>query len=297
MFNRLLQVVVTLAMTLAVVASLARAQTPAHLQNGLTLVDQIVAAQQAGIATDVDGTFLNRYGGSWNSPTDPSFIRFLDAANGIRPANYTTCAPLITHLLKHTYGWNWSLFQIPDPLANNQLVSSASPKAYRYVSAIKNLVGFSAQRGTLLAVQPGDVGAYWDIGTDDGHAFLVVGLNLASAKPYPSDVTGAIAALAGATYYEMTVLDSSASGHTSDTRMITFNGGTALSGGIGTGVMGVLVNASGAVVAHTWSLPTSNYLTKKNGVWVVNPSWLSGLNSRLQFQTSRELVFGRLATP
>jgi hypothetical protein len=293
MFNRILQVAVTLAMTLAVGASLARAQ-PAHLTHGLTLVDQIVVAQQGGIYTDPDGTFLNRYGGSWNSPTDPSFIRFLDAANSIRPANNTTCAPLVTHLLKHTYGWNWSLFQIPDPLNQNLPVSTASPKAYRYVSAIKNLAGFTQQLTTLSAVQPGDIAAYWDIGTDDGHAMVVVSVNLSSAKPYPSDVTGAIPALTGTTYYEMTVLDSSSTGHTNDTRHITYNGVTGLTGGLGTGVIGVLVDAGGAIVAHTWSLPTSSYLTKKNGVWVVNPSWLSGLNSRLKYQTSRELVFGRL---
>lgn len=267
---------------------------PAHLELGLTLVDQIVAAQATGVYSDTDGTLLNRYGGAWNSASDPSFIRFLDVASGQLPANNTTCAPLVTHLLRHAYNWNWAAIGIHDPLLNTT-VTTASPKAYRYVSAIKTRAGFSQQLTRLQDLQPGDIAAFWDIGTDDGHAMIVVAVNVSSGKPYPSELSGANPALAGTTFYEVTVLDSSSSGHSQDTRLITVNGTTALSGGVGTGVIGVLVDSTGAVVGHTWSLPTSNYLTKKNGVWVPNPSWLTGLTSRLKLQTTRELVFGRLA--
>ena len=146
MKDRLLQLAFSLILTIGVAVVLAHADpvpVPAHLERGLTLVDQIVASQQSGLFADTNGVLLNRYGGSWNSPTDPSFIRFLDAANGIRPGNNTTCAPLVTHLLKTAYNWDWSAFAIYDPLLN-QTVATASPKAYRYVSAIKSNVGFTS---------------------------------------------------------------------------------------------------------------------------------------------------------
>lgn len=296
MKNRLLQLAFTLSLTLLVTVTLARADQPTplpkHLDRALELVAEILDAQHLGAFAEPSGPLLNRYGGSWNSASDPSFIRFA-GPNSTLPGNNTTCAPLVTHLLKFTYGWDWSLLPIFDPLLNTW-VATASPKAYRYVSAIKLHTGFVQQLTRLADVLPGDIAAYWDVGTDDGHAMIVASVDLASAKPYPSSTTGADPALAGTTFYEMTVLDSSASGHTNDTRLVTINGVTALTGGAGAGIMGVLINAAGEIVAHTWSLPTSNYTTVKNGATIINPNWLSGLTSRLKFQTSRELVFGRL---
>lgn len=296
MKDRLLQLAFALSLTLFLTVNLARADQPTplprHLDRGLELVAELLDAQHVGVFAESGGTLLNRYGGSWNSASDPSFIRFVDTGAGL-PGNNTTCAPLVTHLLKHTYGWDWSQVPIFDPLLNTW-VATASPKAYRYVSAIKLHTGFVQQLTRLADVRAGDIAAYWDIGTDDGHAMIVASIDFSSAKPYPSTTTGADPALAGTTFIEMTVLDSSASGHTNDTRLVTINGVTALTGGAGVGIMGVLINATGEIVAHTWSLPTSSYTTVKNGVTIVNPSWLSGLTSRLKFQTSRELVFGRL---
>jgi len=282
---------------LAVAAS-APAQ-PAHLVQGQLLVDQILAAQSQGIYTgDVAGAtvFLNRYGGSWDSNTEPSFIRFFDQANGVHAANFTTCAPLVTHLLKYTYGWNWKNHGIVDPLNQGALAYKSSPKSYLYVSAIKHLTGFASRALTLAEVQPGDIAARWDVGTDDGHTMIVVGVNFATAKAYPqtSSDSNFLPALAGATYVEMTVLDSSSSGHSNDTRQITYNGTTGLSGGVGEGVMGVFINQAGEIIAHTWSLPTSNYTRLVNGVPVVTSGWLSGIKSRVKFQHATELVIGRL---
>ncbi|MCX6953263.1 MAG: hypothetical protein NTV51_14010 [Verrucomicrobia bacterium] len=279
------------------------AAQPAHLTKGHRLVDDITAAQSQGAYTGVvDGAtvFLNRYGGSWDTPGDLSFIRFFDASRdantGPYAANYTTCAPLVTHLLKNAYGWDWKQHLIPDTLDNDTPVAKASPKSYLYVSAIKHQVGFASQITNLLDVQPGDIAARWEVGTDEGHTMIVVGVNTATTKAYPVSSTDANfePALAGSTYYEVTVLDSSSSGHSSDTRMITYGGKTDLSGGVGRGIIGVFVNASGAIIAHTWSLPTSNYLTTKNGVTSVNPSWLSGIKTRLKKQADFELVIGRL---
>ena len=279
-------------------ATVALAQ-PAHLTKGQLLVDEIVSAQTQSVFTgDVNGTsvFLNRYGGSWDSATDASFIRFLDPATGTYAANYTTCAPLVTHLLKASYNWDWKLFGIPNPSASGALAYKASPSSYLYVSAIKNLVGFTQRSLTLAEARPGDIAARWEVGTEEGHTMIVVGVNAASAKVYPGSSSDAnfIPALAGSTFVEMTVLDSSASGHSNDTRLITYNGSTALSGGVGEGVMGVFVNAAGEIIAHTWSLPTSSYTKVVNGVTVINSSWLSGIKSRMKLQTEVELVIGRL---
>lgn len=278
---------------------------PAHLAKGHRLVDEITAAQSQGVFTGVvDGStvFLNRYGGNWDIPGNLSFIRFFDAnrpANvGPYAANYTECSPLVTHLLKTTYGWDWHQHLIPDPLHNGALVAKSSPSSYLYVSAIKNQVGFVSQIANFLNVVPGDIAARWEVGTDKGHTLIVVGVNPDSAKAYPassSDINF-VPELAGSTYYEMTVLDSSATGHSggNDTRMITYNGVTALSGGAGRGVMGVFVNANGNVIGHTWSRPTSAYQKTINGVLSINPGWLSGIKTRLEKQAVVELVFGRL---
>jgi len=279
------------------------AAQPTHLARGQRLVDDITAAQSQGTYTGVvDGAtvFLNRYGGSWDTPGDLSFIRFFDASReatvGPYAANYTTCAPLVTHLLKNAYGWDWKQYSIPDTLNQDTPVAKASPKSYLYVSAIKHQVGFASQITHLLDVLPGDIAARWEVGTDEGHTMIVVGVNLASAKAYPAASTDANfeSALAGSTYYEVTVLDSSSSGHSNDTRLITYGGKAELSGGVGRGVIGVFVNASGAVIGHTWSLPTSSYLTTKNGVATINPSWLSGIKTRLKKQADVEMVFGRM---
>ncbi len=277
---------------------------PAHLNKGHQLVDEIVAAQSQGVFTGVvDGVsvFLNRYGGSWASNSNPSFIRYFDAnrAANVGPyaASLTECAPLVTHLLKHTYNWNWSQHLIPDPLNNGALVSKSSPSSYLYVAAIKNQVGFASHVAHFLNVLPGDIGARWDVGTSTGHTFMVVGVNLDSAKAYPASSTDInfVPYLAGSTYYEMTVLDSSSSGHgDADTRMITYDGTTTLSGGAGRGVMGVFADANGNVIGHTWSLSTSSYWKIVNGQSVINPTWLKSMKSRLTKQTETELVFGRL---
>ena len=280
------------------------AAQPAHLMQGHQLVDEIVAAQSQNVFTGVvDGAtvFLNRYGGSWNTPGNVSFIRFFDAnrpANvGPYAANYTECAPLVTRLLKNAYNWDWALRLIPDPLDNGNLVAKASPSSYLYVSAIKNHVGFTSQITQVLNVLPGDIGARWKVGTSTGHTLIVVGLNLDSAKVYPmsSNDTNFVPELAGSTYYEMTVLDSSASGHgDNDTRFITYNGKTELSGGAGRGVMGVFADANGQVLGHTWSLPTSSFWKIVNGQPVINPTWLKSIKERLEKQAATELVFGRL---
>jgi len=278
-------------------AGRAQSSQPAHLQNALLLSAQIRQKGEAAIFTDANGVELNRYGGEW-SPPDQSFIRFADDANGVLPGNYTECAPFVTRILQHTYGWDWSNYTWNDPEDNNNPVTTASPNSYRYVGYIKALVGFSAQITQLNSVQPGDIVAMRDIGEPSGHTAIVVQVRLNSAKPYLSGLANSVPKWAGTTYYEMDVVDSSGSTqkHTNDSRQF-YTGGvlTRENKGAGTGVMGVLVNANMEVVAHTWQLPPSGNYYGSTGQ---KNTWLNSLHNRLKDQTAaggREMVFGRLA--
>ena len=99
------------------------------------------------------------------------------------------------------------------------------------------------------------------------------------------------AALAGTTFYRMTVLDSTSSPHTNDTREFTLVENNVATDyevlGVGTGDMGLFVDANGNVVGHTWSLSSYNPVTKAS-------KWMNSINGRLYLQNDRELVIGRL---
>lgn len=263
------------------------AAQPQHLAKGLQLADEIGAAQDVGVFTDASGVSLNRYGGSWNSASDPSFIRFADLPAGVLPGNNTKCAPLVTHLLKSAYNWSWYSHTFVDPILNTSKKSS-SPAPYQYIALLKQGKGFAAQVTRLDQALPGDILLWWKIGSDENdHAMIIVNVDLQSGKAYPSDLAGADATLAGTTYYEVEVLDSSSGVHSADTRIVSVNGVDTQIAGIGTGKIGILVNAAFGIVGHTWSLPNSDYATNQ-------AAWLNGLHSRLKLQTAVETVIGRL---
>lgn len=276
----------TVAAVLCALATTAHAQ-PAHLTKGLQLVDEITAAQAVGVFADANNVPLNRYGGSWNSASDPSFIRLADLPNGVLPGNNTKCSPLVTHLLKFCYGWNWKSYSFVDPLLN-VTKSVSSPTPYQYIALLNQGQGFAQKIARLDQAQPGDILLWWQVGTDDkDHAMAIVNVDLASAKAYPSQHANALPAYAGTTYYEVEVLDSSSSVHTNDSRMVLIDGVETHIPGIGTGTIGVLVNAGHEIVGVTWSLPTSDYATKTGG-------WLNGLHSRLKPVPTYEVAIGRM---
>jgi len=258
---------------------------PAHLASALQLVDEITTAQAAGTFTEADGVALNRYGGGWNSASNPSFIRFADEANGVPAANNTTCAPLVTHLLKSAYQRDWSGYSFMDPILQTAK-TTASPAPYQYIALTKQGQGMT-QVLRLDQAQPGDLLHWWRLGTEDSdHSMLIVAIRWASAKPYPASHAAADPTLAGTTYYEVVVVDSSSGVHTDDSRLVPVNGTVTQIPGIGTGVIGLLVDANSRLVGYTWSLPTSDYVTKRTG-------WLNGLHSRLRRLPDYEAVIGR----
>ncbi len=135
---------------------------------------------------------------------------------------------------------------------------------------------------------PGDILLWWNIGTDDhDHAMIIVNVDAASAKTYPTDLAASNPALAGTTFYAVRVLDSSSGVHTNDTRIVPVNGVDTQLAGAGLGTIGILVNANSEIVGTTWSLPTSDYATQPD-------NWLDGLHSRLKLQSVTEAVIGRL---
>ncbi len=270
-----------------VVGSVAAFAQPAHLTRGLQLVDEITGSQDAGVFAGPGGVALNRYGGSWNSASDASFIRFLNQPAGVLPGNNTKCAPLVTHLLKYCYNWSWSSHSFYDPLLN-VTKTSVSPAPYQYIALLKAGKGFAQTITQLDQALPGDILLWAQVGTDDkDHAMIIASVNLTSAKAYPSDHASANAAYSGTTYYEVEVLDSSSSLHTNDSRLVPVNDVDTHLPGVGTGTIGVLVNASFQIVGVTWSLPTSDFTTQRTG-------WLNGLHSRLKLTPAYDIMIGRM---
>jgi hypothetical protein len=275
----------TLALTLAFGTATTQAQNPAHYDGAVLLMNQIVECQDGGIFTDANNVSLNRYGGSWSSKADPSFIRWADPANNILPMNNTKCSSLVTHLFKNLYAWNWKNYIFFDPVKNSNQ-STASPEAYQYVQLIKQGKGFT-QVPTLNAAQTGDILGWWEVGLSSGdHTMIISSIDWNNAKPYPLGYANSNLALAGTVFYEVTVVDCSSSTHTADSRLVEVNGQITHIPGIGIGIVGLLVNQNFEIIGRTWNLPTSDYQTQTN-------TWVGSLNNRLKLTPTWEIVIGR----
>jgi hypothetical protein len=282
---------ITLPLAFAAAASLCPAQLPAHLETGLDLVDQIAAAQSQGVIYKPNtspAVPYNRYGGSWNSASNPSGYTLANLGSGIYAENNTTCAPLVTHLLRNVHGWNWSKVPFIDPFTH-QSTTSASPTPYRYVALMKQRKGFpDGPVARLAEVRPGHVFSIWEPGLIQqahDHTGLVVSVAPAGVA-YPDHPTSDPAFL-GTTLVPMTVLDSTSSPHgAGDSRYFHHENSSYTIPGAGIGVMGVLVDAQGVILGHTWSMPPADA--------AANPaSWLSQFESRFRPQSERELVIAR----
>jgi hypothetical protein len=277
----------TLALGCLAGAHTAQAQSPPHHLAAVELLNQITTLQSLGIYTDSSGTPLNRYGGNWNSATDPSYIQFADLNHNVLPGNHTKCSPLVTHLFKSVYNWNWKNYSFYDPVLK-VTKSTASPAPYQYIALVKEGKGFTQRVLTLNQAQPGDILSWWTVGSDaNDHTMIISSVNWNSVRTYPSQLPGAISALAGTVFVEVQVIDSSADLHTADSRLVNVNGTLQHLPGIGTGTIGLLINSNFEIVGRTWSLPTSDYYTQPNG-------WLSGLHSRLRLAPANEIVIGRM---
>jgi hypothetical protein len=275
---------VGLALAMVLTGS-AHAQTPLHYDGAALLLNQIIDLQDEGIFTDVENISINRYGGSWSSKTDPSFVQWATPENNLLPMNNTKCSSLVTHLFRNLYGWDWKGFTFFDPIKNTNH-STVSPQAYQYVALIKQGKGFE-QVPTLDAAETGDILGWWEVGSSSSdHTMIISSIDWESAKPYPLGHADSDPSLAGTVYYAVTVIDCSASTHTADTRLVDIDGQITHIPGIGAGVIGLLVDEDSKIIGRTWSLPNADYYTKTN-------TWVKSLNSRLKLTPAWEIVIGR----
>lgn len=272
--------------------ALAQAQTPpAHHTGAQLLLAQILQSQAAGVFADAQGVSINRYGGSWSSPTDPSFVRFADPGAGILPGNNSKCSSMISRLLQTLHGWNWnqSAYAFTDPVSG-LLTQKPSPEAYQYGALIQQGRGFTPL-GFANQIQPGDVLAWWLAGsTESDHVMLVQEMRWGTLRNYPTGLPNSNPALAGMQFLEVRVIDCSSDTHTQDSRWVNVNGSLTHIAGIGEGTIGLLLDASGRIVGRTWSLPEADFATRPN-------TWVKSLNSRLKLAPSWGFAVGRLVMP
>ncbi|XOV72904.1 MAG: hypothetical protein ACFHW5_06920 [Verrucomicrobiota bacterium] len=256
-------------------------EVPSFMVLGRTLLDQILTIQAAGVFVDQDGTDINRNGGSWGSSSNPAMIQFADEANGILPMNNTKGTTLLSLLLQEAYGHSWRDYEFFDT-KKNEVRKTSSPGSTQYVDLIEQQAGFSSQIHAFTDAYAGDVIAIRYISSWSGHTMLINAIDWSAAVEYPATHQDANPNLAGTWYVPVQVLDSTSNPHSNDTREMN---GVELEG-IGTGTIGVLIDDNGAIVGHTWSLPSSDPITSTS-------SWISSLHNRLKWQQDRKMVIGR----
>jgi hypothetical protein len=226
----------SLLMTLPLAPAFAQG-TPAHLAWGQKLVAEALPQN-------------NAYGSS------PSYIHFKGIDGYAVTENRTVCATFVTALYQRAYGWNGTTFQT--------WMGSTSPNAALYHDTIAAGTGFWVV-SKVTDILPGDVIAVkYPAGSDSsGHAML--------AETVPVVRTASSPLVNGTTQYEVTVLDSSESGHgPTDTRL--HSNGT-WGNGAGRGVLRLYADSQGLITGYTWSTYS---------------------NSAYYAQNVRNLVVGRL---
>jgi hypothetical protein len=178
-----------------------------------------------------------------SSPTTVTWAG-VDGAQETR--NRSVCSTLITALLQRAYGYT----------ADDVIgwLGSSSPTASEFYTAISESRGFS-QVAHVTDIAPGDliVVRYPPGSRPTGHIMLV------EHAPVPRQATAPV--ISGTSQYEVTVIDSSNSGHgPGDTRSA---GGGKFRSGVGRGALRLYVDSSGAISGYTWStLAVSKFVSR-----------------------------------
>ena len=147
---------------------------------------------------------------------------------------------------------------------------------------IEQQTGFTSQIHAFTDAYSGDVMAIRYISSWSGHTMMINAIDWDGAVEYPASHPDANPDLAGTWYIPVQVLDSTSNPHSNDTREVN---GEELEG-IGTGTIGIVIDDTGVIVGHTWSLPSSDPLTSTD-------NWISSLHNRLKWQQDRKMVIGR----
>lgn len=295
--NTLITAVVA-AGSLTLGALTASAQKTDHLDEALLLSSQIAAKAAAGVFTNSAGAKLNEYGGAWSATASTPKSGYVLEKNGQPATNLTTCAPLISRLLQAKFNWKWNSYSFYDPVKATN-VTTASPAPYQMIALLNAGKGFSSSTTRLTDARRGDV-LLFSRPEDpaDDHAALFIAARWDSAVEYPSDLPDSDAGLEGTYFVEIEILDSTGGAlHAEDSRRVEYPAGVFTNTrGVGTGVMGVLVDEDGDILGHTWSLPTNGDPNSDDDD--ERNDWVRSLNNRLEFQTgsgARAIVFGTLA--
>ena len=188
----------------------------------------LVVAHEA----DAESLVLDLRASGHNAYGSPSAVTWESAS----ASAVTVCAPFVTLLLQHSYGWTTDTFRT--------WMGSTSPTSARYHDAIVSASRFTPI-GSVADMTTGDLLAvkYLENATVTGHIAILAGA--------PRSRTATAPFVEGTTQYEIDVIDSTGSYHgPTDTRLLA-DGSTT--GGIGKGVMRLYAAADGTVAGHTWS--------------------------------------------
>ena len=152
--------------------------------------------------------------------------------------SYADCSGFVNALLAQAYGLT------PDDF--KKWLGTSRPLAKDYFAAVTARRGFTAL-SNIAQLQPGDLITIRYLnsapGDNTGHLLLVV------AAPQPHAASKPF--LNGTTQWDVTIVDSSESGHGKDDTRRLADG--SFHDGVGRGVMRLYANNAGAVVAYTWS--------------------------------------------
>lgn len=219
----------------------------------------IATAKSAGLEhlywADLVATNVAPQNNTYNS--NPSYVHWSGVGGYSMYENRSKCSSFVTNVLMQSYGWTSTDFKT--------WMSSTSPTADKYYAAIQQQNGFSII-GSVNNILPGDIIAikYPSGSAVSGH--MMVAKTAASLRASSAPIIG------GTYQYEIRVIDSSQSGHGStDTRL---NADGTWNSGVGTGVLRLYVNSTGALVGYTWSTYS---------------------NSQFYDSTTRPIVVGRLS--
>lgn len=178
--------------------------------------------------------------------------------------SHTDCSGLLNHLLAQSYGLKQGDLEV--------WLGVRRPLAITYHDAIESKNGF-ARIEHVADVRPGDVIAikYPPDADNSGHIMIV------AEQPRRRQATGTI--VDGTEQWEITVIDSSESGHgKTDTRR-TADG--TFGQGVGKGVFRLYTDARGNLIGYAWStFANSDYHGQDDRHLVVGRLKVAGFNKK-----------------
>jgi hypothetical protein len=153
-------------------------------------------------------------------------------------ASHTDCSGFIDALFMHTYQY--------DPAAYKRWFDSHRPSAKRYHDAIVEHKGFT-QLQRVADIRPGDIIAVKYLKRTDNTGHVMLADSMATSRKATDPI------VEGTQQWELTIIDSSKSGHgVTDTRHKMGADGKDHDG-LGRGVLRLYTHADGSIAGFAWS--------------------------------------------